>query len=80
MAGNNLPIFPDEYVDLKTWSAQLLIDFNSQNIIPILEDESKWREWGNIVASSQTFARASAPTTDSFDTWRDWAQYLYDTL
>jgi len=80
MAGNSIAVFPDDNVELLVWAAQLLVDFNAQNIIPTLDREEDWRKWGNIVATSQQFERAGTPPTDGFDTWRDWAKHLYSIL
>lgn len=73
-------IYPDKYTSFADWAASLLIDFNTQNTIPLERDEKKWREWGNIVATSPTFVKAGAPMTQGFASWRDWAKIVYSNI
>lgn len=73
-------IIPSENVSLKDWSNSLLVDFSTIDAIPSIDDESNWREWGNIVASSPNFATRGVPTTESFPNWWEWGIILYSTM
>lgn len=65
---------PDN-MGLIDWAAQLLIDFPTTNL-PILYNEDAWKEWGNLVISTQSFANKAAPRTDGYSDWRDWAERI----
>lgn len=70
-------ILPDENISFKDFSASLLTDFNTQDIIPIGAKEEDWKAWGNTLANSPTFVKAGVPPTDSFSNWREWGKLLY---
>lgn len=61
------------------WASTLTQDFPNDTI-PIIADESQWRDWGNIVAGSTTFARAGVPRTESFSASLEWTERLYELL
>jgi hypothetical protein len=74
-----------EYIDLKYWAAQLIVDYPNENL-PILDDEKKWPEWGAAVVGSGIFARNNAPSPftisegrkkSNFEDWHTWARALY---
>ena len=73
-------IIPSEDISLKDWANSLMVDFNTTDVIPTIDDESKWRDWGNMVATSPNFASRGVPTTESFPNWREWGIILYDTM
>lgn len=73
-------IIPLEYTKFSDFVNSLRVDFNSRDNIPISESEDSWREWGNIVASSPTFAARGVPTTEGFPNWRKWGIIVYDTM
>jgi hypothetical protein len=77
-----------EYIALKDWAAALTVDFPNENI-PLLENEEKWQEWGNIVISTGIFAKAGIPAPFSvkegkksinFDKWQEWAKIVYNIM
>lgn len=74
-----MSISPVAGISLERWAESLTNDF-PRDIIPRTTGEDSWRSWGNIVASSPTFAAAGVPLTDSFATWREWAERLYALL
>lgn len=61
---------------LKLWAASLIVDFPTDNI-PILTDESKWKEWGNFLVQETSFANNQAPGTQNFSEWQPWAQAVF---
>ncbi len=73
-------IVPSESVSIKDWCNSLLIDYNSRDAIPIIEDESKWKEWGNMLSSQPTFASRGSPTTENFSNWWEWGIIVYETM
>lgn len=73
-------IIPSKSVSLKDWADSLIIDFNTRDTIPRIDDELKWKEWGNVVASSPSFANRGVPTTENFLSWQEWGIILYDTM
>lgn len=66
-------------ISLLDWSASLLIDFPDNNI-PILRDETKWKEWGNRIISETTVAAKGVPPTDSYQFWDEWAMVYYNIM
>lgn len=73
-------IIPSESITISEWANSLRVDFNSRDTIPHIDDESNWKEWGNVVATSPSFATRSVPTTEDFPNWREWGIMLYDTM
>lgn len=73
-------IIPSKDITISEWANSLMIDFSSVDTIPHIEDESKWKDWGNIVASSPSFATRGAPTTEGFPNWQEWGIIVYDTM
>lgn len=61
------------------WANTLTTDFPNDTIPKIL-DESQWRWWGDIVASSPTFVRSGAPRTADFSNPQEWAERLYAVI
>lgn len=77
-----------EFVSLKNWSAALVIDFPSE-LLPILTDENKWQEWAAIVVTTGIFSKYGLPSPyvvkngirDSrFREWKEWAKVVYMSL
>ena len=73
-------MIPEYNTSISDWANSLRVDFNSRDTIPLIDDELKWREWGNVVAASPSFAARSAPTTEGFPNWREWGIIIYDTM
>lgn len=78
-------IFP-EYIDFFEWGCALIAD-NSASYLPVPpRDESKWQEWGAIVAGTGIFRLNRVPSPfsvykgnrkDNFKDWREWARIVY---
>jgi hypothetical protein len=68
-----------EFISLHDWAASLFIDFPDDNI-PFLLHERDWKLWGDLLSQEETFIENNAPTTETFDEWRDWAHAVYYTL
>lgn len=77
-----------EYIDIKDWAANLIADYPDE-YLPILEDESKWEDWGAVVAGSGIFARNNIPAPSSvekgekkpeFKDWQEWAKTVYNLM
>lgn len=66
-------------IDLNTWACNLFIDFPDDNV-PILYDDSQWKEWGDQLVQCTTFAENEAPSTVDYNDWQTWAQALYYTM
>lgn len=84
VAGRARIVYP-EYISLKDWAGALMIDY-PEVFLPILEDESKWEDWGSAVAGSSVFkaSRVPSPYTVSeegkkknFKDWHEWAKAVY---
>jgi hypothetical protein len=80
---SNLP-FP-QYISIKSWAAELVRIYKEERL-PVLYDEDKWQEWGNIVAGTGIFRTNAIPSTttiknakktDSFKNWQEWAKAVY---
>jgi len=74
-----------EYISLNNWSGALAIDY-PDTYIPILEDDTKWKEWGASLVGTGVFARKSVPSPfsiekgvkkESFKDWQEWAKTVY---
>jgi hypothetical protein len=70
-----IPIFTDVY----TWANSLIIDFPDENI-PILYNDTEWKDWGNQVSRLDSFLEAAAPGTELYDTWQTWADEVYHAM
>lgn len=66
-------------IDVLSWAATFQANF-PDDAPPILLDPEGWREWGNLLLQSPTFANACAPQTDGFADWRSWAEALVGSL
>lgn len=76
-----------EYINLKNWSASLLVDYATYNI-PILFDEKKWKSWASDLLNSPPFRGMNIPLPGNVknknqdkeseeDEWRTWARIVY---
>jgi hypothetical protein len=73
-------MIPSDNTNIKDWADSLRVDFSSRDTIPLIDDDSNWKEWGNIVASSPSFSTKSVPTTEGFPNWQKWGIIVYDTM
>lgn len=79
-----LVVYP-EYITLKNWAGALAAD-NASSYLPVLQDETKWQEWGALVAGTGVFKRNRVPSPfsvykgnrkDNFKDWTEWAKVVY---
>ena len=77
-----------EYIDIKDWAANLIVDYPNE-YLPILEDADKWENWASIVAGTGVFARNDIPAPFSvtegekkqeFKDWQEWAKTVYNLM
>lgn len=68
-----------EAITLSKWANALIIDFPNDNI-PILEDETKWKEWGDVLIQENSFSRNGAPGTQNYSDWHAWAKAIFYTM
>lgn len=68
-----------EFITLSKWAHALVVDFPTDNI-PILVDESKWKEWGNSLIQENSFLRNAAPGTANYSDWLSWAKAVFYTM
>jgi hypothetical protein len=66
-------------VTLKQWVASLIVDFPTDNI-PILLDEDKWKEWGNTLIQQSSFLINGAPSTNLYDDKFKWALDVFKCM
>lgn len=65
-----------EFIDLSNWAASLIIDFPDDNI-PLLYNDDRWREWGDLLIQEESFVGNNAPSTLGYTDWKPWAQDVY---
>lgn len=65
-----------EMTDLSTWSSSLIIDFPTDDI-PFLDNEDNWKDWGNRLSQCTTFIQNNSPGTQSYTDWKSWAQRVF---
>jgi hypothetical protein len=68
-----------KYCSLSDWASSLIIDFPEDDI-PILTDESNWKNWGNILIQEDSFADNGSPSTLTFKDWKTWASAVFLTM
>src|SRR5271154_5920017 len=82
-----LTVYP-KYISLKYWAATVVSDYDNESL-PLLGNEEEWKEWGNIVAGTGIFLRASVPSPasivrgknqDNFKDWQQWARIVYNIM
>ena len=59
-------------IDFQNWANQLRNSFPTQNI-PIVNKESDWRHFNNMLLSNRCFDSYFLPNVDGYDNWREWA-------
>jgi len=65
-----------EFIRLIEWAHTLIIDFPNDNI-PLLIDESNWKEWGDRLVQEESFIENNAPGTYHYNDWNKWANEVY---
>jgi hypothetical protein len=66
-------------INLKDWSASLVVDFPSDDI-PLLYDENSWKSWGNALVQCTSFSTNGAPATTLFKDWISWALAIFNVM
>jgi hypothetical protein len=66
-------------VTLLDWSASLIIDFPTDNV-PALTNEEYWKEWGDEVVGLNSFSINEAPNTQGYSDWKSWANDVFLTM
>lgn len=64
---------------LSHWAHALVVDFPTDNI-PILKNESSWKEWGNMLVQENSFSRSGAPGPELYNDWHSWAKAVFYTM
>jgi hypothetical protein len=74
-----------EYITLNDWAGALVVDY-PKAYLPLLDDEQKWKEWGQFVVGRGIFARNNVPPPfslfqgarkEDFKDWQEWAKVVY---
>lgn len=65
--------WPQENTNFVEWANSLKLLAPEIDILPIINDENLWKDWGNQVIQSTACQTSSSPRTDGFDDWRLWA-------
>lgn len=65
-----------EFINFIDWANSLIIDFPSENI-PLISDENDWKSWGDFISSLDTFSKQNAPGTAAYQDKWTWAKDLY---
>lgn len=68
-----------EFTDFKTWANSLIIDFPTDDI-PLLYDEDKWKEWGNVLIQTTSFAENNAPQPETYADPLKWAKDVFYSM
>ena len=67
-------------ITLTRWADELKLAQPDWDIQPQIIDESKWKEWGNQLIQSTVLQSASAPRTDQYGSWQQWAEALIKSI
>jgi hypothetical protein len=68
-------MLPEE-TTLTLWANSLIIDFPYDNV-PLLINESRWKEWGNELIGAHSFISNDVPTPNNYNDWQTWAYDVY---
>lgn len=66
-------------IKAKAWFASLVIDFPDDNI-PILDEDSDWKEKGNLLIQENSFAIQNAPPASRYRSFSPWAMEVFKTM
>jgi len=67
------------FTTLKKWADSILIDFPTDDV-PILTDEDRWKDWGDLLVQEPSFSKSGAPGTSTYSDWNQWAQDVFLTM
>jgi hypothetical protein len=79
--------FP-KYISFKHWATIVITSYGNESL-PIPKDETKWREFGAVLASTGVFRLAGVPPPftinkgvkkNNFNDWRTWAESVYKIM
>ena len=65
-----------EATTVTLWANSLIIDFPYDNI-PLLINESLWKQWGDELILCQSFISNDVPSPIHYDDWQSWADDVY---
>lgn len=70
-------MIPDpRFATLRDWADQMVLNITS-DVVPILADETRWREWGEVVVTLPSLLSSSYPQPNGYGSWDAWAQALW---
>ena len=61
------------YIDFARWAGQTTQLIAQYGSVPVVSDESEWRDWAQTVVSFPAIASVGAPRPEKFDDWRPWS-------
>ena len=61
------------YMTAMDWAAQTTQALVQYGAIPILQDETQWRDWADCVTALPQIASVNPPRSLGFDSWQEWA-------
>lgn len=76
---SNLLIYDPRHHTFQTWAC-LMVELYATNHIPIPDDTTDWKLWGNGLKAVDVFVNEGIPSTDTFDNWQVWAQELMNAV
>lgn len=62
------------------WIERMNPELDSFGDIPIIYEESEWKDWAYVVCSNPQIARCQPPDARFFDDWQDWACRFIQTI
>ena len=69
-----IPYDPRIY-SFQEWADLMCELYGAQNLEQV-NAATNWKNWGNGLKAIDVFTNESAPNTDGFVNWQDWAQAL----
>ncbi len=62
------------------WADSMAYLLSGGTPIMKLEDPEKWREWALNLSGQPNFIGQNVPNPHAFESWRDWAERLFETV
>lgn len=75
----NLLIYDPRHHTFESWAC-LMVELYATNQVPIPNDQTDWKAWGNGLKAIDVFVNEGIPSTDTFDNWQLWAQELMNAV
>ena len=80
-----ITVYP-KHISLKYWAATVLSDYSNEPLL-ILNDETQWTKWAEVVAGTGSFFNAGVPSPlkqkedkSLYTDWVDWANVVYNIM